>query len=230
MDEGLECQAGHGLGPGQQSQQHRQQDDLDEHEQRGGGQQPGPCSAGQPREHEDVVDAGGQHHEQHAHEEGLIVGDQARQRPDDQRDENEVQEQDGREEADVAQRGGQLDERDAQEGRVEEEGQDGGECGLGGAGDGGDQEPRGTADGQRREVERHLVALTPRDEAGHRRVGHPQAAGSCSSWSSGFRMRNARTTGTSAMHPASRNAARAPGAAAWAAVCPAASPECRAPE
>ena len=85
------------LRTGERAQQHGQRDQLDEHEQRSGRQQPLGRPARERGERDDVVHARGQQHEEHAHEQRVVVGHEPTQPEHHRRHRQERRQQEQRE-------------------------------------------------------------------------------------------------------------------------------------
>ena len=96
-DEGPDVDRGHGSLAGDDAQQHGQHDQLDEHEQRSRRQQPLGRPARERGERDDVVHARGQQHEEHAHEQRVVVGHEPTQPEHHRRHRQERRQQEQRE-------------------------------------------------------------------------------------------------------------------------------------
>ena len=157
-DEGPDVDRGHGSLACDDAQQHGQHDQLDEHEQRSRRQQPLGRPARERGERDDVVHARGQQHEEHAHEERVVVGHEPAQPEHHRRHRHEVQDQQCRQEPAVPQARAQRGERHRQERRQQEQREYRLDEHRPRAGPG-HGPPDDGARGDPREVQRHLVAF-----------------------------------------------------------------------
>ena len=151
------------VGTRQDSEENREQGELTEHQHRRDSEKTGCRAPGEPREHDDVVDAGAEEHQQDADEQSAVVRDEPRETEHEDRDEDEVQDQDRDEEAHIAERPADLGERHGEERREQQEDQRGGDERLERARASRNGEPDRTADEHPREVQRDLPAVRPRD-------------------------------------------------------------------
>ena len=152
---------GHQSRADEHQQIHRQQEHLREHQHRGRSEQPVAGPAGQAGEHNHVVDARRQQHQQHAHQQSLVPGDEPAQPKHHQRHHGEIEHQYGCHEPQVADGPPQGGERDPQERGIEQQaehridGQFQGGCGER------RQETRGAAGHDCGEIQADLVAFHP---------------------------------------------------------------------
>ena len=161
LGEGRRLDRGGRFGPGEKPEEHGQEQHLAEHEQGRRREQAVLRPAGESREHDHVVDAGRQQHEQHADQQRPIVRDESAQPEHHEWHDDEVHHEDRAEEAVIAQRCGDAPERHTEEGRVQqytEHRQDERtQCGAARR----RQDPHEGAERDRREVQRHLMPLRP---------------------------------------------------------------------
>lgn len=165
-----EIDALHELRSDEQPQLQRKQQHLRDHEQRCGREQPVLRAAGDARERDHVVDARRQQHEEHADQQHPVVRDDPGERPDDDRHDDEVQDQDGREEAPVAQRLPHARERHAEERRVQQDTERRSDGELRRTGEGGREKAGAGAHRERGDVQQHLMPLHPLDARPHRTI------------------------------------------------------------
>lgn len=163
------------LGTDEQPQVKRQQEHLDEHQQRRGRQQPFLRPTGDAGEHDDVIHTRRQQHEQHPDEEHLVVRHDPRQQEHHDRDEDEVDDEDGGEESPVAECLPNLGERHAEEGGVEHQPEHGIGRRLRGMRNRRHQQTDRSAEHDRSKVQRNLISRHPLDTRWH----GPMLPGGC---------------------------------------------------
>ncbi|KNC28194.1 hypothetical protein FF38_12248 [Lucilia cuprina] len=111
----------HHLGAGHQPQVHRQQHDLQKHQQGRGSKQPRTCTASQASEHNHVIHTRRQQHEQHPNEHRLISRHGATQPEHDHRHDDEVQDEHDAQEPPIREGPADRRERHPQERRVQQQ-------------------------------------------------------------------------------------------------------------
>jgi hypothetical protein len=87
---------------GEEPEVRREEENLQQHEEGARGEQTRLRAAGEPGEHDYVVHARGEQHEQHADQQTAIVGHEPGEHPDDERDDDEVHGEHGAEESEIS--------------------------------------------------------------------------------------------------------------------------------
>jgi hypothetical protein len=111
--------------PHEQPEIRREQQELDHHQRRRRGGYLFGVAAREFRERDDVVDTGGQKHHESPDEDHRFQWEESRERVGDDGNDEEVQPQRGQHEPTVVKRAAEPDERDLQEGHVQEHRQHG---------------------------------------------------------------------------------------------------------